>query len=146
MINALGLLRTQTGETIPNEKISQLILANMATFVQDGKLSHRQIMQVYAVRSAASFIDLRALHLAFTRAFVSKLKTFADMHKAQVPESAPASSAPASSAATVAVTYTSKVSAPLSSAVLLFLISPSEWQQSTIKADSSDVLSIDLLN
>lgn len=141
MINALGLLRTQTGETIPNEKISQLILANMATFVQDGKLSHRQIMQVYAVRSAASFIDLRALHLAFTRAFVSKLKTFADMHKAQVPESAPASSA-----ATVAVTYTSKVSAPLSSAVLLFLISPSEWRQSTIKADSSDVLSIDLLN
>ncbi|KJA25647.1 hypothetical protein HYPSUDRAFT_410274 [Hypholoma sublateritium FD-334 SS-4] len=65
IIKALSILRTQTGEVVPNEKISQLILANMSTFVRDGKLSQCQIMQ---------------------------LKAFADMHKAPTPGSAPASS------------------------------------------------------
>ena len=50
MIKALGnIVKSQTGEPISNEKISQLLLANMATLVQQGKLTQRQIIQVRCV-------------------------------------------------------------------------------------------------
>jgi transcription initiation factor TFIID subunit 12 len=48
MIKALGnIVKSQTGEPISNEKISQLLLANMATLVQQGKLTQKQIIQVW---------------------------------------------------------------------------------------------------
>ncbi|KDR84034.1 hypothetical protein GALMADRAFT_236628 [Galerina marginata CBS 339.88] len=57
MIKALGtMLKTQTGEPITNERISHLLLTNMAQLVQQGKLTQRQILQ---------------------------LKEFADTHKSQ---------------------------------------------------------------
>jgi len=47
VVKALGnILKTQTGEPISNERISQLLLTNMATLVQQGKLTQRQIIQV----------------------------------------------------------------------------------------------------
>ncbi|KAF4620012.1 hypothetical protein D9613_004987 [Agrocybe pediades] len=47
MIRALGnMLKTQTGENITNERISQLLLQNMAQLVHQGKLTQRQIIQL----------------------------------------------------------------------------------------------------
>ncbi|KAF8204654.1 transcription initiation factor TFIID subunit A-domain-containing protein [Pholiota molesta] len=73
MIKALGnIVKSQTGEPISNEKISQLLLANMATLVQQGKLTQKQIIQ---------------------------LKEFADTHKAQGPSPLSATMAGTSSMA-----------------------------------------------
>ncbi|KAF9480674.1 hypothetical protein BDN70DRAFT_856379 [Pholiota conissans] len=70
MIKALGnIVKSQTGEPISNEKISQLLLANMATLVQQGKLTQKQIIQ---------------------------LKEFADTHKAQNPSPIPMNTSNAS--------------------------------------------------
>ena len=50
MIKALDILKAKVkaeiGETLSNERISQLLFAHMDRLVQDGKLSKRQIMQV----------------------------------------------------------------------------------------------------
>ena len=47
VIRAIGnILKSQTGEQLSNEKISNLLLANMTTLVQQGKLSQSQIIQV----------------------------------------------------------------------------------------------------
>ncbi|KAF5359006.1 hypothetical protein D9758_004873 [Tetrapyrgos nigripes] len=47
MIDVLGnLLKTQTGEQMSNEKMAQLLISNMATLVQQGKLSQNQIYQL----------------------------------------------------------------------------------------------------
>ncbi|PPQ79498.1 hypothetical protein CVT25_003380 [Psilocybe cyanescens] len=47
VIKALGnIIKTQTGEPITNERISTLLLQNMAQLVQQGKLTQRQIIQL----------------------------------------------------------------------------------------------------
>jgi transcription initiation factor TFIID subunit 12 len=47
MIDVLGnLLKTQTGEQMSNEKMAHLLISNMASLVQQGKLSPTQIYQV----------------------------------------------------------------------------------------------------
>ena len=47
VIKALGhILKSQTGEPMTNEKISNLLIQNMASLVQQGKLTQAQIMQV----------------------------------------------------------------------------------------------------
>lgn len=47
VIGVLGaLLKNQTGESISNERVAQLVLANMATLVKQGKLTQQQILQV----------------------------------------------------------------------------------------------------
>jgi transcription initiation factor TFIID subunit 12 len=47
VIRAIGnILKSQTGEPLSNEKISSLLLANMTTLVQQGKLTQNQIIQV----------------------------------------------------------------------------------------------------
>ncbi|KAF8914253.1 transcription initiation factor TFIID subunit A-domain-containing protein [Gymnopilus junonius] len=47
MIKALGnMLKSQTGEALSNEKLSHLLLTNMAHLVQQGKLTQRQIIQL----------------------------------------------------------------------------------------------------
>jgi len=47
VIKALGhILKSQTGEPMTNEKISNLLIQNMASLVQQGKLTQNQIMQV----------------------------------------------------------------------------------------------------
>ena len=47
MIGVLGtLLKNQTGESVSNERVAQLLLANMATLVKQGKLTQQQILQV----------------------------------------------------------------------------------------------------
>ncbi|KAF8969339.1 transcription initiation factor TFIID subunit A-domain-containing protein [Flammula alnicola] len=67
MIKALGnIVKSQTGEPISNERISHLLLTNMANLVQQGKLTQRQIIQ---------------------------LKEFADTHKAQNPNPMPPTAA-----------------------------------------------------
>ncbi|THV08246.1 hypothetical protein K435DRAFT_832790 [Dendrothele bispora CBS 962.96] len=47
MIDVLGsLLKNQTGEQMSNEKMAQLLITNMATLVQQGKLTQTQIYQL----------------------------------------------------------------------------------------------------
>ena len=47
VVKAIGnILKAQTGEPLSNEKISSLLLANMTTLVQQGKLTQSQIIQV----------------------------------------------------------------------------------------------------
>ncbi|KAK7470322.1 Transcription initiation factor TFIID subunit 12 [Stygiomarasmius scandens] len=47
MIDVLGnLLKTQTGEQMSNEKMAHLLISNMATLVQQGKLTQTQIQQL----------------------------------------------------------------------------------------------------
>ena len=47
VVKAIGnILKAQTGEPLSNEKISSLLLANMTTLVQQGKLTQNQIIQV----------------------------------------------------------------------------------------------------
>jgi transcription initiation factor TFIID subunit 12 len=47
MIDVLGgLLKTQTGEQLSNERLAQLLLNNMTHLVKQGKLNQAQIMQV----------------------------------------------------------------------------------------------------
>jgi transcription initiation factor TFIID subunit 12 len=47
VIKALGhILKSQTGEPMTNEKISNLLIQNMASLVQQGKLTQNQIMQL----------------------------------------------------------------------------------------------------
>ena len=47
VVRALGnILKSQTGERLTNEKISSILLANMTTLVQQGKLTQSQILQV----------------------------------------------------------------------------------------------------
>ena len=47
VIRAIGnIIKAQTGEPLSNEKISSLLLANMTTLVQQGKLTQSQIIQV----------------------------------------------------------------------------------------------------
>jgi len=42
-----AILKSQSGEPLSNEKISNLLLANMTTLVQQGKLTQNQIIQVH---------------------------------------------------------------------------------------------------
>lgn len=84
VIKALGtMLKSQTGEPITNERISALLLQNMAQLVQQGKLTQRQIMQVRT--DLPPFFDLIV-------DFAMKLKQFADQHKAN-PSSATSANA-----------------------------------------------------
>ncbi|PFH49238.1 hypothetical protein AMATHDRAFT_148081 [Amanita thiersii Skay4041] len=47
IVGVLGnLLKNQTGEPVSNEKVAQLLLANMANLVRQGKLTQAQIMQL----------------------------------------------------------------------------------------------------
>lgn len=47
VIRALGnLLKSQTGETHTNERISSILLSNMANLVQQGKITQKQIIAV----------------------------------------------------------------------------------------------------
>lgn len=50
VIDALGsLLKSQApGGNISNEAMAQLLINNMTALVKQGKLSHQQILQVYA--------------------------------------------------------------------------------------------------
>src|SRR5258705_13891358 len=60
VIRALGtILKSQSGEPLSNEKISNLLLANMTTLVQQGKLTQNQIIQVHnKVSVFGKFSDL----------------------------------------------------------------------------------------
>ncbi|KAH9482495.1 Transcription initiation factor TFIID subunit 12 [Psilocybe cubensis] len=115
VIKALGnIIKTQTGEPITNERISTLLLQNMAQLVQQGKLTQRQIIQ---------------------------LKEFADQHKAQ-PANANATAATPTSAATPgghvptgANTATENTSKPATPMPI-----QSSGMQSAIKAGTSDSL------
>ncbi|PPQ68273.1 hypothetical protein CVT26_006189 [Gymnopilus dilepis] len=76
MIKALGnMLKTQTGESLSNERISQLLLQNMAQLVQQGKLTQKQIIE---------------------------LKEFADTHKAPTPGASSGSSTTSATAVNAA--------------------------------------------
>jgi transcription initiation factor TFIID subunit 12 len=47
MIGVLGnLLKSQTGEQVSNERMAQILLANMTSLVKQGKLNQSQILQV----------------------------------------------------------------------------------------------------
>jgi len=47
VVKAIGnILKSQSGEPVTNEKISTILLQNMATLVQQGKLTTKQILQV----------------------------------------------------------------------------------------------------
>ena len=67
MIKALGnMLKTQTGESLSNERISQLLLQNMAQLVQQGKLTQKQIIEVlydvaFTVIWLAKSLDFRTV-------------------------------------------------------------------------------------
>ncbi|KAF8622198.1 hypothetical protein AX15_007306 [Amanita polypyramis BW_CC] len=41
-----NLLKTHTGETVPNDKLAHVLLNNMATLIKQGKLTQQQIYQV----------------------------------------------------------------------------------------------------
>jgi len=60
VIRALGtILKSQSGEPLSNEKISNLLLANMTTLVQQGKLTQNQIIQVHnKIHVFGNFSDL----------------------------------------------------------------------------------------
>ncbi|KAF8735448.1 hypothetical protein AX14_002032 [Amanita brunnescens Koide BX004] len=68
-----------TGESVSNERVAQLLLANMATLVKQGKLTQQQILQ---------------------------LKQFADRHKAQNQSGAASSGASTSAKPTASATGT----------------------------------------
>ncbi|KAF8639793.1 hypothetical protein AX17_001052 [Amanita inopinata Kibby_2008] len=73
MIEVLGnLLKSQTGEHMSNERVAQLLLANMANLVKQGKLTQSQILQ---------------------------LKQFADRHKLPVTQSQPSVASTSAAAA-----------------------------------------------
>ncbi len=47
MIDVLsGLLKAQTGQDVSDQNVAQLLINNMTTLVQQGKLSQAQIVQV----------------------------------------------------------------------------------------------------